>query len=435
MKRSVRVFLVFLAVILVIGTVSLAEEDPVIVRVGDITFTKSQIQPSLMTDISLVELVSGTYLTDEEKQAQREETIDRYVGVALIQMKLRQLGKNDFTSEEEESMKSAARNQYEQIWQGIWAKAQQSDEKFTEEQVTESMEEMGYTINALYEEYKASERKLRLIEVYCPNLTLTEDMVETYYRENFLDPDKERYGNNLDLYEQEILAEKNESFYTPEGYRAIQQILLDYPDEVTKGLKNERARCNRATEALASALQTLAMAATTAAGWDDMAEPRAAYDEAAAETETAMKEYTEKREKLTLPLIQETADAIQTEYEAGTDFNSLIKKYSTDKSETNTEGGYPVHPDSQNWSPEFIEAVMSMERPGDISGPVLTDLGIHILYYASDIPGGEHELTGTERELLNASALNYYQGLELEKLLEGWKQDYEIETHPELLDD
>jgi len=28
---------------------------------------------------------------------------------------------------------------------------------------------------------------------------------------------------------------------------------------------------------------------------------------------------------------------------------------------------------------------------------------------------------------------DYYQGLELRKLLEKWKQDYDIETHPELI--
>ena len=65
----------------------------------------------------------------------------------------------------------------------------------------------------------------------------------------------------------------------------------------------------------------------------------------------------------------------------------------------------------------------------------MTDLGIHILYYASDIPAGEHELTAEERETLNASALVYYQNQELEKLMIDWREEYEIETHAELLDD
>lgn len=80
------------------------------------------------------------YLTDEEKQAQREDTINRFIGVGLIECKLQDAGRNDFTPEEEENLKAAARNQYEQLWQGLWQRAQESSENFTEAQITEFME-------------------------------------------------------------------------------------------------------------------------------------------------------------------------------------------------------------------------------------------------------------------------------------------------------
>ena len=54
---------------------------------------------------------------------------------------------------------------------------------------------------------------------------------------------------------------------------------------------------------------------------------------------------------------------------------------------------------------------------------------------AADIPAGPHELTDEERQLLNASALYYYQTQALEKLVADWTDEYEIETHPELLVD
>ncbi len=129
-------------------------------------------------------------------------------------------------------------------------------------------------------------------------------------------------------------------------------------------------------------------------------------------------------------------DQIKAAHEAGIDFDSLINKYSTDKNEQNlAKGGYPVHPESKNWPEEFIKAVVALKKPGALSEPVLTDMGIHMLYYASDIPAGEHELTSEERETLNASALRYYQDQELEKLIAVWRDEYDIETHPELLDD
>ena len=413
-----------------------AAADPVVVRVGDVTFTKSQLESAVDTDVTLSEMMTQKYLTDEEKLRQRDETINRFIGVGLIEMKLRDAGKDDFTAEEEETLRAAAMSQYEAMWQGIWQRAQQSDQGFTEDQVTEFMQEQGYTSDAIYEELKADERRHRAVALFCPNMTLTEDMVEKYYEAEFLLPDRQRYENDLDLYEQEILANHNEAFYTPAGYRAIQQVLLDYPDEVTRGLRNENAHVNEAARAVAEAVQKVTEAALSGDSWDDVAEPRAQYDEALEALKSAQQAYTDKRKALALPLVRGTVEAINAEIDAGIDFNSIINKYSTDKNEQNLDkGGYPVHPDSKNWPGEFLEAVGKLEKPGDTSGPVLTDMGIHILYYASDIPEGPHELTAEERSALNASALYYYQTLELEKQMEVWRNEYEIETHPELLDD
>ena len=413
-----------------------AAEDPIIVRVGDVCYTRSQIQPALQSDINLAQLTAGTYLTEEEQQAQRLATVERYVDAALIQVKLKEAGRNDFTAEEETTLKDAARNRYEQIWQGIWQKAQSSGEEFTEAQVSEFMEDAGYTVSAVYEEMKAYERRCRAIELYCPGLVITQDMIREYYEENFLNPDRERYENNLDLYETEIIAQKNESFYTPEGYRAIKQILLAYPKEADRAVKNERARYNLAAQAMTEVMQQLLSAATQAESWEDMKDAKAAYDAAEAELKEARAELVKKRNAAARPLIQPTADAILEEFNAGIDIDTLIKRYSTDANEANTTGGgYPFHPDSKNWTEEFSAAASRLRKPGEISQPVFSDLGIHILYYASDIPGGEHELTAQEEEILTASATDYYQGLELQKLIAEWKPDYEIETHPELMDE
>jgi hypothetical protein len=51
-----------------------------------------------------------------------------------------------------------------------------------------------------------------------------------------------------------------------------------------------------------------------------------------------------------------------------------------------------------------------------------------------EAPAGDHALTEEEREQLNASALQYYQNERLLELCAQWKGDYEIETHPELLE-
>ncbi|MBQ8964348.1 MAG: hypothetical protein IJ089_11250 [Clostridia bacterium] len=120
---------------LALCAVALAEaDDPVVVRVGDVAFTKSQLRSALDSDITLTQILGQAELTDEERRAQRDDTVNRFIGAGLIEMKLREAGKDDFTPEEEENLKAAARNQYEQLWQGLWQRAQDSGEDFTEAQ-------------------------------------------------------------------------------------------------------------------------------------------------------------------------------------------------------------------------------------------------------------------------------------------------------------
>ena len=190
-----------------------------------------------------------------------------------------------------------------------------------------------------------------------------------------------------------------------------------------------------AVTALASAFQKLAVAATTAEGWDDLKDLRAEYDaanEAAVQTRDAWMENIKAEAQ---PLLQETFDAIAEQYAAGIDFKTLIQKYSSDKTDMNlSRNGYLFHPDSATWPDAFKEAAMKLEAPGEISAPVYSETGVHILWYAGEAPAGDHVLTEEEQAQLNASALQFYQNERLLELCEAWKDDYDIETHPELLE-
>lgn len=411
------------------------EEDPVVVRVGLYTYTKSQLQTAIDTNIEFNEFMESQEMTDEARKARRDEIIGSFVATGVLKSKLHEAGRDTFTPEEEENLKASARTLYDQLWQSFWERAQQSDGDFTQAQVTEYLEESGYSVEAIYEEYRVSELRYRAIDLYCPDITLTEDMVREYYESQFLNPDRERYENNIGLYEQEILAGQNESFYTPSGYRAIQQVLIEYPDKVLKGLTREKMQFSFAAQKVAAALEPLSRAALTAQSWEDIAEACKGYSEAMDALNAVQKEIVQKREALAMPLVQNKIDEIRNAFEAGTDFAVLIDRYSDDTNEQNTQkGGYPIHPDSPNWPAEFLQAASALEKPGEISEPVLTDLGVHILYYASDIPEGAHVLTEEEHRTLEESALNYYQNQALDSMIDGWRQDCDIETHPELLD-
>ncbi len=436
MDKMRRILAVILALCVALGCAALAEaNDPVVVRVGDFTYTQSQIQGSLDSVLELSEMLRGDAPTDEEKAARLEATIDSFVGLGVIENKLTEAGKNDFSEAELEDLNKAARGKYEEFWQLLYQQMQQGGETVAEKDVTETLESMGYTFEAIYDEYVLQTRQNRAIELYCDDIVLSQAQVDEYYEEQFVGPDRADYKDDLEKYEAEILANDNESFYTPEGYRYIRQIVLAYPDEAQSAVKREQVQMNRAAQSLTMALQSLTVAATKADSWtDDLAEAKTDYDRAAAQMADAQKAYMDALRSATEPLVKDTVDEIMVEFNAGIDFGSLINKYSTDRTDKNLNGdGYPFHPDSPNWPQTFTDAARALEKPGDISEPVYTEQGVHILYYAGDVPAGEHVLTDDERKLLNAAALRYYQLEKLDGLLEGWRADYEIETHPELL--
>ena len=100
-----------------------------------------------------------------------------------------------------------------------------------------------------------------------------------------------------------------------------------------------------------------------------------------------------------LQSVEATIAEINTRLADGEAFESLIPLYSAD-----TATAYPVHPASIVWAEEFIAAAFSAEMaaPGSISKPVVSDNGVHILYYLEDAASGPLPLTEEIRDLLAA---------------------------------
>ena len=104
--------------------------------------------------------------------------------------------------------------------------------------------------------------------------------------------------------------------------------------------------------------------------------------------------------------------AIYQALDAGESFESQMQRYSYDTS---------VPPED------------ALEKPGDVSEPVVTSAGVHIILYAADEPAGPLALTDEQHDLLTQAALTDKQTRRLEELVSQWREAYDIETHPEWL--
>ena len=99
MKRILCFMLILLLSTLCSALAEVAD-DPVVVQVGDFTYTQSVLQGSLDSMLELSQLLRGDAPTDEEKAARLQSTVDSFVGLGVIENKLTEAGKNDFTDAE-----------------------------------------------------------------------------------------------------------------------------------------------------------------------------------------------------------------------------------------------------------------------------------------------------------------------------------------------
>lgn len=428
MKKILSIFLTLCVALSLLPVTAWAEaedeNDPVAIRVGEVSYPLSLVQFSIDPFVDIADAADETY-TEEQKQEILQKTKKRLIGMAVIENKLREVGKNDFTEDEMDILRAQAASQYEQTWQQIYQDSKKYTTDISELEITSWMTEKGYTTEAFLRELEASERESRILDLYCSDVSVTDEDVQRYYQEQFLDPDREKYGNDVPCYEEEVLLSGMNAFYTPEGYRYIKNILLAYPEEIASQLAAIQMEGKKTINAMKKAYNKLAEAA--AAG-QELTELKAAYDQKLAAVNALEDRYREK-EKDALPLLADTIASIREQLKSGISIETLLKEYSLDQQQTGSDKpGALYHPDSTLWPQEAHDVIDAVTEIGGLSEPYCDQMGVHLIYYAGNAPGGERILTAAERLQLEQSALYYYQLQRLEELISVWLPAYEVYT-------
>ena len=426
MKMTYRFLLALLCLLLPLSAIA-ETADPVIVRVGRVEYPLSLAQYSYQSNLDVM-AYQGYTPTAAEKEDLKQQTVDHLVDLALIENKLMEKDKNDLTEAEESLLRSYAGNVYESLWQGFQQRVKNEGYDASEAQITQWLNDQGYTLDMVYQEALVNLRYSRIFELYCPDVTVTDEEAETYLQDNFVGPDREAYENDIPRFEREILSTGNEAFFTPAGYRIIRQILLPYPQSVVDEISALQPALEEEGAALEDAYHAVADAAITGG---DVQAVLAEYQKQVEDYALLLNQLAE-LEKSALPLMKDTTDEIAQRYADGESFDSLIRTFGKEAGE---DAGAELlsHPDSEGWADAFKQQVAALKKPGDITEPFVTNLGIHIVLYQEDLPSGVYELTEEEREALKASALEAKQMEILQGFLTEWREQYKIETHPEML--
>ena len=374
-----------------VGCGAMAEQTDAAVRVGDVVYDLQTVQDTLTASRILYE-TAGVSLNDAQKQQLTDSVLEHFVGLGVLENLLREAGQAEIDEQTQRMLDEQAQQTYEAAWQQMSAAIREEAPEVSDEQINAFLLDMGCTLDAYRQELEQSLKNQRLLDLYCGGIALDDGEALEYYERQYVSVCRERYEGNIPLFEQEVLMSGGISYYIPEGYRRIKHIVMALPEDIANRLSALQSGSSSISE---DAWQALLDAAGK-----------------------AMKPKT---------------DAIYQALADGESFESQMALYSYDTGVAPEDAGYLIHADSELWDDGFLKAAMALEHPGDVSEPVVTLAGVHIILYAGNEPAGALALTQEQQALLEQEALADKHTRALEELVSQHRGDYEIATHPEEL--
>lgn len=422
--------LLLLSALMIFWSCAVMAEDSIAVRVGNRTFTRSQVQKYITQTAMSLELASGESMaamyTPDEQADFIQLAAEHFVTLGVLREKLAENGLETISAEEESQLNEFARSWYEEVWQNLSERLAQAypDEEIPESFVTRVMIETGYSMDDIYEIGLMQIQEKRLIDLYCGDIQVTGEEARAYYNENNVEKDKEKYGNDLTQFEVDVLLNGGSSCYTPDGFYYIRFMMLQPNSDRTRQIEVAQYAVEDAEKLLEDANAQL-----TAAALDDgkdLEDARQAYKNAQDEADRARATLDQTRKAAAedyAPLMKIVRAALKD----GADFGTVISMYGTEGNDAAMgENGQPFHPQSVIWDPDFVAEVSKLQEPGDLIGPFFAGNGIYIVERGADIPGGAYEPEAEEMEQIRDELLYERQVVRLNELSDQWRAEMDV---------
>ncbi len=363
-----------------------SESDPLLFTVNGAEYRLSQLKPIYDYYVAMYQYYNYDMFSEDNLRIIRAISTQEMVWEAVIASYAKENGLDSFTEEEEAKMLT----DNDALWEeaivdyitgetGVTdVAAIPADELATlRENAIAYYEANGFTKEATLENIRtqAIDERVKAAVLADEDITVTDEEIEAYHAANAEDDREMLYGeDSYGMSPAELYAMYNYFGYSlnyiPAGFRSVKHILLT-PD--------------------AEALDTYV---TLAAKWEEQAE--AAETGEGAEEEPITLEQVEAARLAVIESVRETLDAIDAALDEGKSFDELVALYGQD--EGMTSQGYMVSEGSLEYEAAFVQGAFALENPGEISDPVVTSAGVHLILYLNDVAEGPVPLTDELRE-------------------------------------
>ncbi|MBQ8535966.1 MAG: peptidylprolyl isomerase [Clostridia bacterium] len=270
----------------------------------------------------------------------------------------------------------------------------------------------GYNLDML----KKTLESEKVVAELTKDLVVTDEEIKTFYDERVASDTQSYTGENglsnyalMEMYYKYGYLESFRPYYIPEGIRVINHILLMADEATQTEYQNLLASLEEAEDAADKAAE-----GETVEADEDAAAPVTVADKEAMEAAIIASK-------------QETITEIMTKLDNGASFIDLVSEYSDDTGAS--AEGYQVHKEASFVDAFRIGAFELLEKVGDVSVPVVSEYGVHILYYQGDVTPGPIQLDDALKAEISAGLRDEKESTSLSEQLEAWKQAVGIETY------
>ena len=441
-----------LAMTLFLSGCTLVQKDPKvdaateIIRLGDEAITKGEIQEAVDYQLNYMAYLYSMYgYSYDAKSAEniaeaRESVISSYKTQLVTNAKIKEMGLDQLTEEEEAKIQEDAEGTYQDNLD-YYISDNEDLADLTDEEKTEKakayLEETGYTMENALENAKETLLSDKLRQEIIKDVAVTEEEIQAEYDSKVASA-KETYENSAGTWATAANNGTTTLYYTPAGVRYVKQILVKYTDEDQVKIDEANTKATDAqsklTEAQSKADDAQAILDDEAASEEDKTAAQGDLTAAQAELEAAQAELDAAQAEVQAATdaafanIDAEADAILAEIAEGADWDTLMAEKTQDpgmQSGTTAEKGYAVAADMTNFDSAFVNAAMALEKIGDVSDKIRgTSYGYYIIKYVADAEEGPIALDEV-KESLESSLLSTKQTDTYNKQIETWVSEAE----------